>query len=450
MPKRLTLTSLALGLGLWIWLALGTTGPVLAAFDPVLWPYSKELTAAPSGFALVNLDPEVLRDSQPELRDIRITDQNGRELPYLLNDLAPPVKTYPAVLFDVASDSEATRATLDLGQTGRLHNQLTLDLKPINQNYLREVMVEGSDDNRSWVLITKEQIYSLNHQEGFIKGEPKLETPKPELKAVYLKNEVNYAPVSYRYLRLKIERQGGEALPVIRASVNFAPTSKYTSAELPAALITNRNDPKTKATEIIMDLGAANYLVNEICLEISDSNYERTVYAYTGDDLADWQLVNQQDIFDYEWQGYKAEQRDIKTHFLSRRYLRLSINNQDSPELTISQITVQGSTPKLLVNLPGTPATPGPEHGNNVASLWYGNPAASKPDYDLSKFAAQIERENLPVVSLGPEKPNPEYQAPVKPWSERNRWLLNLVLVLTAGALSILAYRNLGRIKDQD
>ena len=78
MPKRFTLISFALGLGLWIFLLFGTAGPVaLAAFDPVLWPYSKEFTAEPSGFALINLDPEVLRNSQPELRDIRITDQNG-------------------------------------------------------------------------------------------------------------------------------------------------------------------------------------------------------------------------------------------------------------------------------------------------------------------------------------------------------------------------------------
>jgi hypothetical protein len=197
-----------------------------------------------------------------------------------------------------------------------------------------------------------------------------------------------------------------------------------------------------------MDLGAANYLVNGIRLEIPDNNYERTVYVYTGDDLSDWRMVNQQDIFNYEWQGYQAEQNDIKTHFLSRRYLRLSINNLDSPELTVSQITVLGSTPKLLVNLPGTPAEPG--YGNNAAMLWYGNSSAPKPEYDLSKFAAQIERENLPVVGLGPEKPNPEYRAPVQPWSERNRWLLNFVLVLTAGALSLLAYRNLGRINKKD
>ena len=45
---------------------------------------------------------------------------------YQLNDLAPPVKSYPAILFDVASDSETTRATLDLGQTAVCTTSLPL------------------------------------------------------------------------------------------------------------------------------------------------------------------------------------------------------------------------------------------------------------------------------------------------------------------------------------
>lgn len=409
--------------------------PVFASFQPESWQYSKELTAEKSGFSLIDLDAEVLKHSNQDLTDIRIIDQNGRELPYQQVGLAPDLKSYPATLFDVAVNADYTLATLDVGKEGRLHNEISLDVKPLKNSYLREVTVEASNDNQNWVMIAKDKIFNLNQQKDPAMFDQKEENFKVNQKDNYIKNELNYAPVSYRYLRLKIDRQAGEPLVVTGAVVNFASNSEYTSAVLPSTIISNRGDYKTKFTDIIVDLGVPNYIVNDIRLEIQDNNYERAVYCYTGKDLSEWSVIAKQDIYNYQWQGYQAERNELEVHFVSNRYLKLSINNQDSPELSISQISIYGSAPKLLVNL---------QEGNNT--LWYGNSLAQMPAYDLSKFAAQVDQDNLPIVGLGAEKLNSIYQAPLKPWTERNRWVLNVVLVLTAAILSVFAFRNLSKV----
>lgn len=102
------------------------------------------------------------------------------------------------------------------------------------------------------------------------------------------------------------------------------------------------------------------------------------------------------------------------------------IDNGDSPPLDMRSLKVFGEKPRLLVDL-----KPG------AYKLWYGNPLALPPQYDLTRFSPLLAWSHLPVAALGPEQVNPDYNPP------RTPWLINLIVLVTAAVLAAMIVRNL-------
>ncbi len=73
--------------------------------------------------------------------------------------------------------------------------------------------------------------------------------------------------------------------------------------------------------------------------------------------------------------------------------------------------------------------------------LWYGNLKATVPTYDLKQFANLISKSDLKVVTAGVQQINPDYKAPIVPWTERNKWLLNAAIVMVAGGFVLIIIR---------
>ena len=72
--------------------------------------------------------------------------------------------------------------------------------------------------------------------------------------------------------------------------------------------------------------------------------------------------------------------------------------------------------------------------------LYYGNPEARSPSYELERILPFLETENLPVGTLGLQRNNETFNVEETrlPFSERYTWLITVVVVVAAVAVAVL------------
>ncbi len=382
--------------------------PAHADFEKENWQYYKKVEPEKKGFSLIRLDQEVLTHCQNDLNDLRLVSSQGDEVPYKLIQVEPStVETYPVqIINDVVRENEFSAVTLDMEQTARLNNNIMLEITS-KDDYLRDVLIEGSNDNRNWDTIIKSKIFRVGNS-----GQ----------------NEVSYPPASYRYVRVKIDCKGKEPLDIKEVKVRFIQKKKNDFSLIKAKTISNRQDPGTKTSEIIADLGVKGIYVNDISLQVSNDNFDRVIEGYYSYDKKEWYAVGSGRIFNYSWTDYTASQISLPVHERVGRYVKIRIQNQDSPPLNVKGVEVRGRYPALLANL-----------NNENHYLWYGNPGSEFARYDLNRFAHLVDLDDLPEINPGSENINEKYAA--EETSKRN--MLNIITVAAVIVVGFIILRNL-------
>ncbi|NMC28321.1 MAG: hypothetical protein GYA42_09290 [Syntrophomonadaceae bacterium] len=386
------------------------------------WQFFKEIPAQKPGFALVQLDSEAMENCQSTFADIRVTDQNGREIASQVVQPGQNLVVQTVSLLNAINYPDHTSITIDMGPNQRPHNRLDLTID-MNMNktdaYLREVEIMASDDAYTWGKLGSGKIFAYQYQQY---------------------NQITYPTSTMRYLQVNIMNQAGESpLRVSSAQLLFLAGNIYVGQALPAAVLTQRTDRTT--TTLVVDLGVPNYMVTEVEIRASDRNYDRNITITTSakaEVKGQEELLASERIIAYDWNNYNLAKDRVNVYHFSRRYLIISILNQDSPALDIKGISVYGAAPYVLAEL----AAP--------SILWYGNPQANAPIYDLRQFADLISKTDLPVQNIGPQQSNPAYQPPVVPWTERNKWLLDATIVLVAAGLAALILRKIRQLGDEE
>jgi hypothetical protein len=350
-----------------------------------------------------------MQNCQESFADIRVTDSQGQEIASQLISPGREEVVNSVSALNTANYEDYSSVMIDLGENPRPHNELDLKISmDKTEDYLREVEVQASNDATNWGQLGSGKIFAYQNQQF---------------------NQISYPTSTMRYLHVNIKKKPGESdLRVTSAQVKFLSSNVYEGKPLTAPIIANRSDNTT--TQIIIDLGVPNYMITALQIPTSDRNFNRTVNISssaqpqaTGKEN---QLANDR-IIAYDWNNYQLNKDQITVNQFCRRYLIISIVNEDSPPLDIQSIQVYGAVPAFIADL----AAP--------SMVWYGNPLATAPSYDLKQFANFITKSDLRVVQAGDQEINPDYKAPVVPWTEKNQWLLNAAIILVAiGFISII------------
>ncbi|MDD4169736.1 MAG: DUF3999 family protein [Desulfotomaculaceae bacterium] len=406
--------------------------PAYAAFQSQSWQFNKQVQAQNDGLALINLDSEVLGHTRDDLADVRLSDEAGQEVAYqLLQPEFDQEETFPVQLIDnVVRENEFSSVTLDLQTGDHRHNRILLELESKEDyDYLREVKIEGSTDNRTWNLVTAQKVFYVSPH--------------------YRQNDLAYPTASFRYMKVTIDAKGEKNLTIRGAKVKYVQdavlpvtykgpdalqyavsTSTRAGSMLPVTLLTNRTDPQTNQTELLIDLGTKGYQIMQLDLQVRGGNYNRLINYYDGNDTNNWRQLGQDRIHHYRWPDYEASKNTLFINRSGSRYLKLVIDNQDSPPLNIEGVAVWGDHPKILADL-----------RQGSYTLWYGNPDSKAPQYDLSQFVKLIDKSKLAVLQPGQESTNASY----RPKITDNRRVLNSITILTAVAIGLIILKNMKR-----
>lgn len=204
---------------------------------PAVWKFRKPIVLpalSGSAFVEVMLDADVYGAAAPDLRDLRVHNQAGAEVGYLLrrHEQPPSRQTRDVPLRDpVTVAGEQTRVSLDLGPRPALHNRVRLTVADDARNFRVPVRVETSSDGRSW---------QLARAGGFIyvvEGESRAAD-----------TSVSYPTSTARWLRVTVGPAHGRALPVNGAAVGFETPAERHQDPLASTLIEQAEDSTRKTT----------------------------------------------------------------------------------------------------------------------------------------------------------------------------------------------------------
>jgi hypothetical protein len=377
------------------------------------------------GRVAVTLDRDVYDVARRDLADLRIVDDRGGVVPYVLERGAETWRPVTPRLVDRGFRRGVFEvATFDFRE--RLWKRdLKLDLS--GDNFRRRVVVEGSDDAREWVALTD--------------GAYVFAVPGPPA-ARY--ETVRFPENEQRYLRVTVEHGAGDPE---RTEIRGAQAVSTGRREAPAVALELRHvreeDPRSHETLVTLELGARSQPFRAVALDIADPRFMRGVVVEAREDplpaklgeIAQpfvWRPIGEGCVYRYVDAGRRIESASLAV--VGRdRILRLRIRNRDDRPLDIRGVAVTAPLERLLFEA---------ETGRQYR-FTYGSPRLGPPAYDLVRtigdqgaWAASATEAHLGV-------PERRSEAVSLPWTERYPALLWTGLLVAVGTLGALTWRSL-------
>ena len=383
------------------------------------WRYSRPIPqiAAP-GPTEIPLPVDLLSHSANRLADLRLIDDLGREVPYILKTDSggdPVVRSTPArVRENSYVPGRFTQVVIEIqGGNSVFHN--TVRIETPETDFINWVEVATSDDARLWRIVKARAPISRFRKEG-LEGNQTL----------------HYSDTASRYLRLRIFEPNGQ-FTVTGAEILSSHTRE------PAREVVQTNfQPDNSAPPNISrwqaDLSNNPLPVTEVVFSTTQPEFYRAVRILTSEDGKDWNFHCGGEIYRYQL-GEKTEE-SLRIRFYEEwgpRFWRVEVlNGNDSPIKEATPLLV--ITPRRLFFLAGQ---------DRSYRLIYGNAAATSPQYDLGHFPGLRGSLNASVLAAGNEETTSNYADP-RPYSERHPNLLWLALGM---AVVLLAYAALHALR---
>lgn len=402
--------------------ALLTILPVWADYPDGQWQFFKPVIL-PSDLpdaqlVEVEVDPEVYAEAQPGLGDVRLTatDADGeREIPYKLLIEAGDQRraSVPVEMQDLGHiPNDHTSFVIRVQSEGDLHSEV--EIQTSSANFQRRVAVSASDDGETWRILEENgTIFNVTIPErGFSASD----------------TSVLYPSSSARFLRVQIFDEDQEPLAVQGAVVLFAETLEPRRHQLPLDIVQRIEDAERKRTILVLRASHPGFPVDSLSVDIPHRNFYREVTLEGSYDSIYWiPLQSGEILYDFDTPKFVGDDRELRFGESRYRYYRVTIFNEDNPPLPVEKPVASGFTRKVV-----STASVGETY-----RLYYGNPEASTPSYELEKLFPYLATEDLPVARLGSPEVNPAFGIPeplseVVPFTERYPWLLPGVVAAAA------------------
>jgi hypothetical protein len=409
--------------------AIGTT--LLAAFavlaDTPLpaawkhWHYSRAIELTPTGvgqFADVVAPPDLYARAQTGLADLRVIDDRGAEIPYMIFQRVGSSKssTLPTTLRENSFTAGGfTQLVLDGGAHAPFHN--TVRIETGEADFIEWVQVEASDDGHVWRMVQERAPifrFRKNAHEGT--------------------QVVHYSENNAQYLRVRI-LDGDKKFPVSGAQILLETTEPAERVPLEMGMVADAKQPAGRGVWSA-DAGAAAIWVKEVRWDVaSPAEFIRSVNVSLSADGKDWSVFSTAEIYRYRRGDGELEALSVQLPYIGEtqaRYLRVEVLNGNDAPLAMA-------APKLYIT---------PQHiafeqqPGRSYRLIYGQERAEGAQYDLGRRVNFAQKAAAVAGQLGPEEVNADWVDP-RPWTETHDIFLWMVLVVAVMLIGFAAVKSL-------
>jgi Protein of unknown function (DUF3999) len=391
------------------------------------WHYSRVITLPTTGvgqFADVVAPPDLYTHTDTGLADLRVIDDRGAEIPYVIFQHVGSSKSYvlPTTLRENSFTAGGfTQLVLDAGVHAPFHNSVRIETGA--PDFIEWVQVEASDDGHVWRMVEERAPifrFRKNAHEGT--------------------QVVHYSENNARYLRVRI-LDGDKKFQVSDAQILLETTEPEERVPLEVAMVADAKQPVGRSVWSA-GLGAVVPLVTDVRFEVgAPPEFIRSVDISSSAGGKDWNSLKSAEIYRYRRGDTQQEQLAVavSTSWGLSRYLRVEILNGNDARLAVA-------APKLYVT---------PQHiafeqqPGRSYRLIYGQERAEGAEYDLVR-RVNVARLVAVAAQLGPEEVNAAWVDP-RPWTETHEvflWGVLLIAVIVIGFTAIQSMRRAGSSPD--
>ena len=324
------------------------------------------------------LDKEIYLYSNTNLSDLRIIDKLGSSVPYyILEGFKEEEKEEIIHELKLIKNSKETNKEKTLTNTvfdyqllsedkNLSCNKLEFDVDNSGE-YSNQIEVYGRNEKSNWSFITKDTIYNIDK---------------------FKKNDVSLSNFfNYSFYRIKIIDSGEKALIKECRAVFKRISNKYDNykettdlkfdalEEEKTTLIKIENSNKLKLLNI--DIIAEGNFNRKYDLTFGNSDYSLysdNLYKFNHNNI---DISKTMIVFSGTWKNDTA--------------LALRIFNNDNAPLKIDKIGAEYIIDKVIFE----------DNESKEYKLYFGNPDAEKPSYDIVTFQSYIEKDDKDKCSLG-------------------------------------------------
>jgi hypothetical protein len=385
------------------------------------YDYYRQLNPVPEkGYYQLRVGSSVL-DREGYYRVYKIGEKDTIEVPYVTEryDWSFQDKRYFKELkvidksYEKGKYSYAT-AVVD---TNLLYTSVYLNFS--GREFFKDVTLEGSHDNKSWKIITENE---------------KLFHYFPANDAGYFRNRIDFDPISFKYLRVKVDDSQTPGLELVSASIPIVKEQIIEEGEFVESFQNRSEDPKKKQTIIECQFPRA-YAITDFQMEIANENpYHREIL------IEFFNPVNGKEQWISYGGGiissnsknriYVPQMSGGDFYFKSSKMRVVILNNDDQPlgKISIKPFTFQEEIRLKLEK-------------DNKYVLAYGKKNDEQPTYDLDHFKNIIAV--VSEVGIGAEQKILHETKPVQqPLINNKKWiwaaLIACILVIGIFALKLL------------
>jgi hypothetical protein len=197
----------------------------------------------------------------------------------------------------------------------------------------------------------------------------------------------------------------------------------------PSTILNTGRDAEQRTTSVEVDLGTPGLPSYRLAISVPDVNFYREVTLEASTDRNNWTtIMPRAEIYAFDTPKFVGKSLAMTYPETTSRYLRLVIHDEDSPPLTVQEVSVWGLRHRLVFA-----ADPQQSY-----RLYYGNAEAHRPSYDIERIFPYLVTEQLPEAELNPQTANPSFAEKKPPVSERFPWLFPTVVAIAAIIVALL------------
>jgi len=390
-----------------------------AAPLPVAWQHWQ--FAAPvlmedaggSGLVAVGVPIDVTRRAAPGWTDLRVVDDEGRETPYVLH-ARPGGSTAdwrPATILEPSFVAgQFTQVVVDAGENSRVHNSARLQIATA-ADFVTWVEIAASDDARTWrVVRERAPIYHLL------------------LAGIGENTTAIYPDTISRYHRFRL-LDGSRRYDITGVTLAARVTSGAELVSAGFALETIQEPGRSiwRSTAAVPTLPIA-----DVRFDTTQPEFLRPVVVESSDDGTRWQRESSGEIYRMTERGQPRTALNVQVPEKSAAYWRVTVHNRNDAPLADLQPVLQTVPRRVIFR---------PEPGR-AYRLVYGNPRATRPQYELARLIDANTLDTATMARLGDVQQNASYADPA-PWTERHPIVLWSALGIALAVLGFLAVRTL-------
>jgi hypothetical protein len=379
------------------------------------WPQYVELNPTPTaGVYKFTVPLHVMGQSRDDLGDLRLFDEQNREIPYAIRILqtADQRQETGSKLFNRATVGSASEATVDLGDNPGEHNEV--EVETTGGDFRRQVTVEGSDSGREWRMLRSDGVVFNFASSG------------RNLTSTHVK----YSASRYRYVRVRVSADelsddGAPEITNVKVSRAFHQEGVLSTWSVFVPDYQLWRNQGAHSSSWTIDFGQ-RLPCSQLSLTISDPSFYRPFQVENVDDPQNPRLLAS---------GNLSRRADEEAHpqvitFDQEEHVqrvKLQVTDYSNQTLNIESINAAAPLREVVFELKQSQSLP--------LRLYFGNQKVTEPHYDFEKELDAKLKTKVSTTAVGNSQRNAAYTPEPLPFTERLPWLIYLVLAASSVVL---------------